>query len=281
MVASIPSFRALYDLVFDRGGTDAYHDVLLPWHSQALEAMSILAAYGRIEARTWRPDEPDPCSGGDRHYYTCLEHLYALSRVSDILLLPFQPVREPMADYVWTELPSIRLEERNEWLHSLGMHEVSEAPFHPFFHEIVEVEQAPDPDEPITRIATLWPAFLLGQLLFSRAGVRVRGGAQHIRKDIAEQSRLYWAFARNNRAPVDLSHGWGHNSQWSTDFRRDYLDMDAYYYNVDGHFEVHEEWGPDLAVPARIELLRHRCFILTPEQFYNEDLWDATYRELR
>ena len=63
----------------------------------------------------------DPCSEGDRRYYSCLERLYALSRVSDLLQLPFQPVRDPSAEYVWTYVPSILLEERSEWWRSLGM----------------------------------------------------------------------------------------------------------------------------------------------------------------
>ena len=131
-------------------------------------------------------------------------------------------------------------------------------------------------------IHTIWPGFLLGRMLFCRAEVRVRGGARHVRKEIAENSRLYWAFARNNRPPRDRSHGWGHNSQWATDFRRDYLGDDAYYYNVDGEVDVHDDAADsELALPLRIELLTHRCFVVTPERFYDEDLTDATYREPR
>lgn len=96
MVASIPSFRGLYYLLRDYQDRaehgHVYQDVLLPWQAQALEALSVLRAYGMIEAKNWRRDQPDLCNGGDPRYYSCLEHLYAFSRISDLLLLPQQRV---------------------------------------------------------------------------------------------------------------------------------------------------------------------------------------------
>lgn len=293
MPANMLSFRALFHQLVAYTGDDVYHDVLLPWQPQAAETMSVLSSYGDGEARLWRKDQPDACSEDGTNYYTCSEHLYAVSRVSEMLLLPFQPVRNrtefPLAAYNEGWLPSIRLEERNEWLLSLSMRQVDHPVFHPFYHEIVEVEQAPEPDEPISLVETLWPAFLLGHMLFCRAGVKVRGGVGFIRKDIAENSRLYWAYTRNNRQAVDLSHGWGHNSQWGTDFRRDYVDDDTYYYNVDGGHDIHEEARaeyqngdePTLTLPQRIELLTNRCFILTQERFYHEEFWDVYCQESR
>lgn len=282
------SFRALYHqllketgqlLLLAEGGRDAYRNVLLPWHDRALEGMAVLGQYGSREAMSWPRGAADPCNEGNRNRYSCLECLYALSRVSDILLLPFQPVR-----YFWEDhIPTIQLEERSAWWRSLGMQEINHATFHPFYHEIVEVEQAEDPDEPISLLQTVWPGFMLGHMLFCRAGVRVRGGMTHVRKDIAENSRIYWTFARNNRPPRDHSHGWGHNSQWSTDFRRDYLGDDAYYYNVDGEVDMHhpDATEPGLSLASRIELLTHRCFVVTPERFYDEEFGLVSYREPR
>lgn len=319
MAASLPAFRALYILIREYQNepehADLYRDVLLPWQSHALDAMSVLRVYGDIEARLWRPDQPDPCSGGDSKYYSCREHLYALSRISDLLLLPQQPVWDFLHPPLWSWTaesverhfgwmrdvgipqwtPSISLEERNAWLGSLGFTEIQQPTFHPFYHEIVEVEQSSDSDEPISLLGVVWPGFMLGQMMFCRAGVRVRGGERFVRKDIAEHSHLYWAFVRNNRPAVDRSHGWGHNSQWSTDFRRDYMDEDAYYYCVDGYVDVHDEsteepgepgganaeGDPDLTLSMRIELLTNRCFISNSERHYIEDLDDVTYREPR
>lgn len=316
MVASLPSFQALYRLLREYQDrpehTDVYQDVLVPWQLHALEAMSVLRVYGDIEARRWGPDQPDPCSGGDSRYFSCREHLYALSRISDLLLLPQQHVWDYLHPPVWhwtsesvarhfswmrdvgipQWTPSISLAERNAWLGSLGFTELQQPTFHPFYHEIVEVEQSPDPDEPITLLGIVWPGFMLRHMMFCRAGVRVRGGERVVRKDLAEHSHLYWAFVRRNRPAVDLSHGWGSNSQWSTSFRRDYVDHDAYYYNVDGEVDIHDDrYGApgspyhvgdsQLTLAMRIELLTNRCFVRTPERFYNEDFDLITYREPR
>lgn len=296
MTLPLPGFRNLFHLLEKNGGASpAYEHILLPNQPEALETMSVLRTYGSLDAMVWRQNDPDLCSGGDHRYYSCLEHFYALSRVSDLLILPFQPVWDPDADYVWPWKPVIQLEERSEWLRSLGMREIEQRAFHPFYHEIVEVEEAPDPDEPISLLETLWPGFLLGNMLFCRAGVRIRAGAHVVRKDIAERSRLYWAYTRNNRQANDLSYGWGHNSQWATNFRRDYVADDAYYYNVDGGVEAHDVdldvYGhvaseedlddPYNAPPVRMELLTHRCFIITPERVGEEYPYDLTYREPR
>ncbi len=316
MTTTMPSFRALYHLLEEYQDrpehASAYSDVLLPWQPYALEAMSVLRVYGESDARRWDSDSPDPCNGGDRSYYSCREQLYALSRISDMLILPLQNawdyLHPPLAHWTpesvesyfawWRNVglpewaPSISLEERNAWLRSLGLEEFRHATFHPFYHEIVEVEQSPDPDEPISLLGIIWPGFMLGQMMFCRAGVRIRGGVHFVRKDLAEHSRLYWAFVRRNRPAVDSSHGWGHNSQWSTDFRRDYVDQDAYYYNVDGYIDVHDasvgepgepnrDEDPHLTLPMCIELLTNRCFIRTPERSYDEGFGDVTYREPR
>ena len=228
------------------------------------------------------------------------ERLMGTPAVSDGLILPFQPrwnpdggrVTERNPDVAWQ--PDIRPQERSAWLRSLGMHEITHTDFHPFYHEIVEVVQAPDPDEPASLLETLWPSFLPGHMLFCRAGVRIRAGSHVVCKDIAEHSRMYWAYRRSNRRPVDLSHGWGSNSQWATDFRRDYVTGEAYVYNVDGRIDLNEDgrvfniygWGeideadaPYNTRPVLIELLTHRCFTLTPERTDDEFPYNLTYRE--
>ena len=92
-------------------------------------------------------------------------------------------------------------------------------------------------------------------------------GADPILKDVAEGSTLYWAYRRKNRPYRDLSQGWGSNSQWRTEFRRDYTDGRDFVYNADGTLDArlpdpaHEDLSPD----ERVELLINRCFVRTPE----------------
>lgn len=274
----------------DAPAVDAYRDLLLPVLDDARRAMEPLHAYGDAAARLWR-EQNAGLAYVDPHQLN-LWNLYALSRVSDLLLVPFTPVGDTtrFAPFyaTWEALP-IRLEERTAWFRSLGMCPIERSTFHPFYHEIVSVEQSPNPTEPITLVETLWPGFMLGQMLFCRAGVKVRGGSQYIQKRIAETSTLYFSYGRNNRPARDLSHGWGHNSQWGTDFRRDYEDAAMFYYNVDGYVPVDEPHPDDTDAPLdvsltteeRIELLTHRCLIITDKP--HGDLWpfDDTYKEAK
>jgi hypothetical protein len=109
----------------------------------------------------------------------------------------------------------------------------------------------------------VWPGLLFGELLFSRSGVRVRAGARYAVAGVADRSTLYDVFLRRHRETIDGSVGWGHNSQWKTDFRRDYVTLDAYHLNVDGNLDaadVTEGSGGLSAVEIR-DLLRHRCLV--------------------
>jgi hypothetical protein len=87
----------------------------------------------------------------------------------------------------------------------------------------------------------------------------VRAGASVMDPVVASLSRMYWAWWRRNRQPTDLSHGWGSNSQWRTDFRRDYVADGQLYYNVDRY--KHTRRG-DLPDDVAAELVRYRCSLL-------------------
>lgn len=205
--------------------------------------------------------------------------LYAASRVNELLLLGFQ---EGDADGSSWPGPQLSVPEYLAFTRALGLREAGSSRFRPFFHEIVGVDQADDEDEPISVVTVHWPALMLGPVLFSRAGVTVRGGARHVRKDAAERSTLYWAHRRKNRPHVDLSHGWGHNSRWRTGFRWDLVLDGSLVYNAaeagrpgatdlstaiaaadPGH--EGDPSGPRLTSGQRRELLTNRCFVTAPE----------------
>lgn len=113
--------------------------------------------------------------------------------------------------------------------------------FDPFFHEIVAVEQNNESDAPIEITHELWPCLMLGKMLFGRAGVRMSAGERHAVAGIADRSTLHDVFLRRYRPTSDRSLGWGSHSQWKTDFRRDYLTVDAYHFNVDADADIDEE----------------------------------------
>jgi hypothetical protein len=78
---------------------------------------------------------------------------------------------------------------------------------------------------------------------------------------------LHEVFLRRYRATSDLSLGWGTNSQWKTDFRRDYLTATAYQLNVDAEDLSSERWyaPPPLTEAERRDVIRHRCLVRRPE----------------
>ena len=261
-----PFFRALYENLLNYQGERPYRDVLLPEIDEARRTLDMLNSCGEIQARHL-PTE------------NIIEHLwelYALSRVSDVLLLPFQ---EGDCDGSSWPGPKLTAEERESYFISLGMRPIEKKTFHPFFHEIVKVEQSTDPAEPISLDAVLWSGFMLGSLLFCRAGVSVRGGQDVIQKETAERSTLYFTFWRKNRPVDDLSHGWGSNSQWRTKFRRDYMDECNFYYNVDAGIDTNrhpvedfpDSSGRELSCDEKVELLVNRCFIVSQSQ--HAGLW--------
>jgi hypothetical protein len=254
--------RELYFALHANTGSAVFADVLVPWINEnadavreAIAPLSVHGGWQRVEY-AW----------GD-----LLEQAYALSRVSDLLLLGFQPDLPAEVTTPWAHelhLPDhdvrITVDEYANVFSALGMRRVEVAGFDPFFHEIVAVEQSDDPDTPVEVIGELWPCMMLGEMLFSRAGVRVRAGERHVVAGIAERSTLYDVFLRRYRPTCDASLGWGHNSQWKTDFRRDYLTTGAYHFNIDASTDIDEacEFGDSRLTPSeRRDLLRHRCVV--------------------
>lgn len=281
-----PGARELYEQLSDYEGDDAYRDVITPWLDRSLPGYRARLEPAAVHGRWWPRDHP---GNGN---YTLLEELYALSRVNDVLLLGFQPDlahsperpgdRQPHRVDGW---PTISADQYLEFFSALGMTRSDQPRFDPFLHEIAAVRQTEDPNAPIQIDHRLWPALMLGEMLFSRAGVLVRAGTSHAEHGTADRFPLYWTFRRRHRPTADLSHGWGHNSQWATDFRRDYRTPQADHLNVDGYIDPDE---PDddgsalLLTPAeRRDLIRHRGLLRPPREsraLDQQDHWQANLR---
>ncbi|WP_329586855.1 hypothetical protein OG500_36780 [Kitasatospora sp. NBC_01250] len=271
--------RELYEALMWHEGPDPHRAAVLPWLARAdgdYRARLAVAA----ECSGWWSEQGEAPGGQD-----LLWELYGLSRVSDWLLLAFQPpAEEPSAAGPATataiEPATVTAAAEHEYLAlftTLGMTPFDGSAFDPFLHEIVEVEQADDPHAPIEITEVRWPGLMLGRLLFSRAGVRVRAGAEHARRGVADRSPLYWTFRRRNRPTIDSSRGWGSNSQWRTDFRLDYRTPTADRLNVagdrpiDGSTDLAPDHPANLSPEERLltpgerrELLRHRCLLRPP-----------------
>jgi len=187
--------------------------------------------------------------------------LYALSRVNQVLLLPFQ------SGEGW-EGPALTLPDYQAFMTGLGCQIADETDYSPFFHEIVEVteERAHSPRRKRIELARVdWPALMLGTMMFSRAGVAVSCAFGALQPEIATSSTLHWARQRRYRRTSDPSDGWGSNSQWRTTFRRDHVLGDELLFNADGKHDLSAPELPvsdyDLTAAERIELLTHRCFV--------------------
>ncbi len=252
----------LYNLLLDYQGKVLYADVLSPWLAENAAEMEWLKAFSIISGN------PVPAATQES-----LWRLYALSRVNDLLLLTFQPSQAHSNDWPG---PLISKDEYRTFMKALGMQEASPQAFSPFYHEIVAATPAGKKDLPISVEEFFWPGMMLGNMLFSRAGVNVTGGSDFLNSVTATASTLYWTFRRKYRPHQDLSHGWGGNSQWRTRFRRDYHIGKNYYFNVDGKYDLAKGQSSamtddDLNVSERIELVTNRCFIRSGKS--HDDCW--------
>ncbi|GAA0330261.1 hypothetical protein NE235_23950 [Actinoallomurus spadix] len=139
-----------------------------------------------------RETPPEPSGGTEESrawYQEALYALYAVSRVSDLLLELGGPAgtsimgrtggraldRAPLAVHEWffTEVGLERLPPA--------------AVFSPFHHEIFAVTTDEDADA-VTVEDVLWPGHRFGDLLFCRAGVRVRAPSRLVDAAVATTS---------------------------------------------------------------------------------------------
>lgn len=272
--------RPLFFEILSHETPDLWAQVLEPWLAQH---RSILLPYEKFRTLgEWGRFSP---ISNDESW-----SLYALSRVSDLLLESLEPRGEE------SPAPLLSREQWSDFWAQLGVRIVPCALYHPFWCEIVAVEKEGDADALPQIEDVFWPALCFGDLLLTRAGVKVRAGQKEVHPEVAPKSLLYFAYSRLGRKTSDLSHGWGHNSQWRTSFRRDYLWHGHYIFNADGKPNFEErpflesmpthEWenlppkmffasaiGDDygLSIEQREELLFNRCFVRS--QLEEDDFW--------
>lgn len=256
-------FYELFCALNEYTGNDAYADILETWPDNNADELNWIADFQRRTSNDWfAATDEDEC------------RLYTLFRVISLLLLSFQTDRRTYTNYKSLTLP---LEGIQLFLEQLGFHVPDTREYHPFYHEILFVDQAERSEQPVAITQVHWPCFMLGDMIFCRSGVSVSAGKSHVVKEVAESSTLYWMYCRKDRPCNDQSHGWGHNSQWRTAQRRDYRTKDRYHYNIRGRESLN---NPTVTVDnmprsSMIELVRNRCMLTT--QIDGSDLYPYLY----
>jgi hypothetical protein len=207
-------------------------------------------------------------------YHEALYALYAVSRVSDLLLergCPSGDAIDALGTTGGSMLDRDRLPAHEWFFGQVGLRRLTQGEnFSPFHHEIFAVS-IDDAVETVTVQDILWPGFRFGDLLFSRAGVHARGPSHLLDARTATTSTLCFAHRRGSRRFSDLAHGWGSNSQWRTHFHRFYEDLGGLHFNWDGRTYLGDAFVPSgndpgyrLTLGQRRELLVHRCFVTAP-----------------
>jgi hypothetical protein len=267
-------FRGLYYQLVEAGASRTCVDALLAditVDRKVRDGLAILEPYRYFHG-------PIPGSDVDLDRRERMRAFYALSRVSDYLLLSFQGrVGEA------PPIPSITQRQYIDLFEAFGFQRITEQAYSPFFHEIVEVIATDNKGAGIEIDHTFWPGLMFGDLLFARAGVRIRCHPSRIRKEYAETTLLCFAYLRYRRRAADLSLNWLGMSQWRTEFRLDYVDGNVYRFNVDGAVDISgskphvlrgiEDYGGELPIELRRELLVNRCFVSRAYPWSTDEDW--------
>ncbi len=260
------NFRGLYDLLMDYEGTATYADLLAPWLEANGEAREWLEAFA---ARTASP-VPE-ASAED------LWALFSLGVVGDVLLngLPAYAI----AKEAWN-CPPLSVCEFQQFFESLGMTATWPESYSPFHHEIVTLKSGDYSDTQPALIACEWPCLMLGPMLFLRCGAHVSAGRNVLAPGVADAATIYWTHYRRNRSSSDLSKGWGSNSRWRTEFRRDYEFDGVFFLNVDGAHDLSDcaslpEEESGLSRAEGVELLVNRHFVTST--LAHDDLFPYEY----
>ncbi|XZF16557.1 hypothetical protein ACTHGU_10480 [Chitinophagaceae bacterium MMS25-I14] len=195
--------------------------------------------------------------------------LYALTRVLDMLTLRFQPDNKADgSDWPGLELS---LAEYIAFNNLIGLNTEVPRSFNTFDCEIIEAREG----EIDFHIDTyLFPIVRLKNLIIKRAGVNISLNPHNYNLTIINNTTIYWAHRRKNRKYEDLSHGWGHNSQWRTDLRLDIETYDSFIYNLNGKFDLNnvtpelsaELNTENLSIQEAIELVKFRHFIMSTKE---------------
>jgi hypothetical protein len=277
MLSRFPAIRQVFHALCALGGGEDATELLALAFRQ--EWMADLARHAESVARL---DDTMPVEPEMDDLLRTLWELYAASRVRDVLLLAHQPgsagssVRD-LDEALGREQPRflpVPAGQITQFFGAIGCQPVSEASFDPILHEIISCEAADEPDAPIQVTGQAWPALAIGELVFARAGVHTRAGSAHAVPGTADRSTLHWEYWRRHRTTSDGSFWWGHNSQWKTELRRDYITSRGHVYDFDafssfsrqGRLAVAGDSPQAPLTDDQASFIKNRCQLRTDEE---------------
>ncbi|WP_298427936.1 hypothetical protein [uncultured Kordia sp.] len=256
------TIRDLYYQVLDYEGEELFTDLLKPWVENYNYKRFINSITDILNISNEKNCE-----------------LYALSRLLDILTLHFLPNNNADgSDWLGVEISK---NEYIEFIKIIGLETVKPKTYDTFHCEIAETKVGNKNFE-ITEC--LFPSVKLKNLLIKRSAVIITNRIEDYNLELMNNSKIYWTFRRNNRKFIDLSNGWGNNSQWKTEFRLDLENGNKIIYNYNGKFDLNQlseetlnelkEEG--LEVNEAIELIVNRHFIKCSKD--DSDLFPYNFR---
>lgn len=257
--------RNLYNEILEYSGKEIFKDLLKPWGEKFQTQ--------KFTRSLVNPSDLTPEVNWE---------LYALSRILDLLALRLM---HGPTNYESSFMnPDMSISDYVDFVELLGFRAEYPVDYHPFNCEVIETRSG-DIDYEI--VSCIFPAIKFNNLLIKRSGVVIRNDSNNFDLNLINSAAIYWAFRRSNRACFDLSHGWGGNSQWRTEFRIDLETEKNYLYNINGKFDLNlktnetlnELASQNLEVSEAIELLVNRQFISCRKDDSDLFPYDFRYEE--
>lgn len=265
------SIRDLYDKIMDFEGEGLYENVLKTWIAENNYRNYLFSTFDKFQT--------------DKKFDLSQEsiwELYALTRVLDTLTLPFQTNNK--ADGSDWLGPKLSIQDYVAFNDLIGLETVTPKLFNTFDCEIIEAQEGEN-DFEITNC--FFPAVKFENLIIKRAGVKIFLNPKNYNLALINNASIYWTYRRKNRKYLDLSQGWGSNSQWRTDLRLDIETKDSFIYNQKGKFDLNnltpelleELRQQNLEIQEAIELTKYRHFVKSTKDDSDLFPYDFKYEE--
>src|SRR5262249_20414243 len=130
----------------------------------------------------------------------------------------------------------VPVDQMTQFFAAIGCRPVTDASFDPILHEIITCEAADDPDAPIQVIGQTWPALMIGELVFTRAGAKVRARSAHAAPAVADPPTAHREDWRSQGTPGAGPFCGGPTPHGKTEPRRDSTPSRGHVYDFDALF---------------------------------------------